>query len=250
MPFLSQLEQEISTFEGWKLEIYKYLLANAKGRANAVTWAEIADNCDISFDPYTDVDHSKHIERRTFNFDLIAESRESGIFICSSDKDPKGYWIATCMADVVDMRDWYKKRLETLGDKLSNLDRFVAEEFGAPDDTKFCGGCIQVSPTEEEQDNKNHPLYNKSHMCLVHKNILLHMTYHPQLVRLSVCKGAVYELKYLKERKAKIKCIKKICQFWNLTAEYGCSKNVDFGGSDCAATFCQDYLPNHNIVDN
>ncbi len=122
MPFLSQLEAEIHQYEGWKRKVLDYLLKNAVGRDNAVTWNEISEHLGYY--------GGFPLDRRAFNFRLIVETRENGIFICSSDQKPKGYWVASCMADIVDMRDWYKKRLETLGKSLSALDTFTDQEFG------------------------------------------------------------------------------------------------------------------------
>jgi len=188
MPFLKQLEMEIHQYEGWERKVLDYLLKNAVGRDNAVTWNEISEHLGYY--------GGFPLDRRSFNFGLIVKTRENGIFICSSDKDPKGYWVASCMADVVDMRDWYKKRLETISNHLNALDSFVDQEFG-----------------------NQEPSYIK--------------------------RWEKRELKYPKERKAKLKCVRKNCSFNDKGAEYGC---INGKGDDCQATYCLDYLPTHNIV--
>jgi hypothetical protein len=197
MPFLSQLEQEIHTYEGWKKEILDYLLKRAVGRANAVTWKEISENCYLRDGNIPE----DYITRTKFRFELLMETRNNGIFICSSEKEPKGYWIAQCMADVIDMREHYKNRIESFGKILNNLGRFVIEEFGEQP---------IVKPKRKE------PI----------------------------------ELKYVKERKAKIKCIREKCQFNGATNEYNCSE-VDYGCSgESKALHCHDYMPLYNVVDN
>ena len=125
MPFLSQLEVEIHLYEGWERKVLEYLLKNAVGRINAVTWKELCE--------YLSYYGGFPLDRRSFNFGLIRNTRENGIFICSSDVKPKGYWIASCMGDIVDMRAWYKKRMESLSKNLNALDVFMAQEFGAPE---------------------------------------------------------------------------------------------------------------------
>ena len=190
MPFLSQLEAEIHQYEGWERKVLDYLLKNAVGRDNAVTWKELCEHLGYY--------GGFPLDRRSFNFGLIVKTRENGIFICSSDQKPKGYWIASCMADIVDMRDWYKKRLESISINLNALDAFTTQEFGTPEPSK-------------------HPLWEKR------------------------------ELRYIKERKAKLVCIKRKCSHNDKTIEYNCSNGK---GDDCQATYCLDYLPLHNIVED
>ncbi len=48
----------------------------------------------------------------------------------------------------------------------------------------FCGECVYLFPTENEQVNKKAP-----HKCMKYENILTHGFYHPEIPILSTCKG-------------------------------------------------------------
>ncbi len=52
---------------------------------------------------------------------------------------------------------------------------------------KFCDGCKNLSPTEEEQSNKIHPLYKANHNCKVYKKTVLHLGRHPRIIRPRLC---------------------------------------------------------------
>jgi hypothetical protein len=123
MPFLDEAKLHVQKLPVGSVErcILAFLLANAVGRHNAVTWPTIEKHLQR---------HGHSIRQQTFQQGLLKQSREGSVFIGSNDHgEGRGYFLIQDREDAEVMRVWYLRRIQVEQGHLDQLDHLIALHF-------------------------------------------------------------------------------------------------------------------------
>jgi hypothetical protein len=111
MPFVNSARETVQQLppDNHIRIVLEYMLANAVGRANAVSWGQISAGI---------LDQGVRMTKNTFQHSVLAETRSGPIFIGSSKS---GYYLIENQADAEAMRDFYENRIAAEQQNLENL---------------------------------------------------------------------------------------------------------------------------------
>lgn len=123
MPFLDEAKIKVQNLRFGSVErcILQFLLANAVGRHNAVTWPTIKKHLEK---------HGHSTRQQTFQQGLLKQSREESVFIGSNDHGVgQGYFLIQDKEDAEVMRRFYRRRIEVEKWHLTQLEKLINEYF-------------------------------------------------------------------------------------------------------------------------
>ena len=122
MNFLEEAKRYVATLrQGTKERVaIEYLLENAVGWENAKPWPEIKAHLD---------GQGVSMSKNTFQASVVVPSRAGKVFIGSTDRGIKGYFIIAKAEDGRVMRAWYEKRINRERANLDNLSKLLKEEW-------------------------------------------------------------------------------------------------------------------------
>lgn len=122
MAFNESLAEAIEQASERDRAILVYLSLNAMGRTNAKPWTAI--NVHLKTNGF------RAMQKTTFQQNLLKWSRESSLFILSSDRAPhKGYFIAVEKEDAEVMVDWYRGRIASEESNLQKLEDLIQQRW-------------------------------------------------------------------------------------------------------------------------
>jgi hypothetical protein len=123
MPFSDEAKIQVQRLPIGSVErcILQFLLANALGRHNAVTWPTIKRHLER---------HGHSSRQQTFQQGLLKQSREGSVFIGSNDHGVgQGYFLIQDKEDAEVMRGFYRRRIAVEQGHLTQLDNLINSHF-------------------------------------------------------------------------------------------------------------------------